>query len=287
MSLARLRSHQVAVPRFFIVASQTFEDFLKHLPRPPAGRAASGGDLGSLRRQISEAALPNAVTIPIVEHYRELSRAAGHGVVAVRSSAAAEDSETSSFAGVYRSLLGVSGEEKLLGAVRQVWSSCLSDEAAAYRRARDIEPGSAGFGVIVQTQVFAERAGVLFTRHPLEPDGDLAYLEANFGTGETVVGGMVTPDAISVSRSTGKVAGSRIGSKKRMNVVSEDQPGSRTVETDQARRLLPVLSASEAEQIVALGLRIEEFMGRPQDIEWAYDSARLWILQARPQTGAA
>lgn len=254
-ALARLAAAGVRVPRFFVVTSAALE---------------AGDD--SLEREVLSA-------------YSALQAEAGHGVVAVRSSAAAEDSAAASFAGRFTSLLGVSGGPALLQAIARVRASAASGDAAAYRAARGVSEAPAGFAVLVQAQIFARRAGVLFTRHPLEPDGDLAYLEANFGTGETVVGGLVTPDYFTISRGTGKVVESRIGSKKRTSVVSEDEPGSRVVETDPARRALPSLDTAEAEQVAGTGLQIEALMGQPQDIEWAIDGRGLWILQSRPLTG--
>ena len=206
-------------------------------------------------------------------------------LVAVRSSGATEDSGPASFAGQFTTALNVPGD-RLPKAVQECWASSLSATSLAYRRSKNIGLGAGpAFAVVVQAQVFPDKAGVLFTRHPLDPDGDAAYLEANFGTGESVVGGMVTPDSYTLSRSTGTVLESRIGSKKRMTVVSKSEPGSRVVETDTGLRSRPSLSAEEAERLLALGLGIERLMGHPQDIEWAFDARGLWILQARPQTG--
>ncbi|HEX2149694.1 MAG TPA: PEP/pyruvate-binding domain-containing protein, partial [Actinomycetota bacterium] len=95
-----------------------------------------------------------------------------------------------------------------------------------------------------------------------------------------------SPDSFTLSRSTGKVAESRLGSKKLMTLVSENEPGSRVVESDPAKRTTPAVSTEEAERIFALGMEIEKLTGQPQDIEWALDASGLWILQARPQTGA-
>lgn len=256
-SLARLAAAGVRVPPFFVVPSATFE--------------SAAGPVGE----------------QVLKGYAALSARVGHGVVAVRSSGADEDSPVASFAGQFTSVLGVSGGPALLEALAAVRESSRSQDAASYRAARGLHSAPQGFGVVVQSQVFADKAGVLFTRHPLETGEDLAYLEANFGTGETVVGGLVTPDSFTVSRDTRQVVDWRIGSKKRMSVVSENEPGSRTIDIDPARRRLPALSTTEAEEIVEVGLGIEELMGGPQDIEWAMDAGGLWILQARSQTGAA
>ncbi|MEX0791477.1 MAG: PEP/pyruvate-binding domain-containing protein [Actinomycetota bacterium] len=283
-SLARLAAAGAPVPDFFVVTTRAFEHHLSHngLDWP----ASDDPDpIEELAGRIARAPMPGVIHESISNACRALMRAGVQPAVAVRSSGAAEDSGPASFAGQFATVLGVSGGD-VERAVCRCWASSLSKGSLAYRRSRGIPLGAGpSFAVVVQTQVIADKAGVLFTRHPLEPAGDSAYLEANFGTGESVVGGMVTPDSISVSRSTGRVAGSRIGSKKRMTVVSENEQGSRVIVTDPGLRGAAVLSNTEAELVVELGLRIEERMGQPQDIEWAFDGSGLWILQARPQTG--
>ncbi len=283
-SLARLAAAGVPVPDFFVITSRAFERHLEHngLVWPASDDPKT---IEHLVEQIKNGPMPGVVHEPLLLAYQKLTLGEVKPVVAVRSSGAGEDSGPASFAGQFATTLGVAGSG-VTRAVHDCWASCLSNGSLAYRRSRGIPLGTGPeFAVVVQSQLFAARAGVLFTRHPLEPQGDLAYVEANFGTGESVVGGMVTPDSVSVSRSTGKVLNVRIGSKKRMTVVSEGGRGSGVVDTDPDRRSAAVLSGAEAEQLVKLGLRIEEQMGQPQDIEWAFDASGLWILQARPQTG--
>jgi phosphoenolpyruvate synthase/pyruvate phosphate dikinase len=284
-SLARLSALGLPVPGFFVVTSAAFDRHLTFNKLDwPTG--PESGPVDELRKRIARSPIPGEVLEPILASYAVLTGDGGSPAVAVRSSAAAEDSAAASFAGQFATELGVSGAA-VATAIRRCWASCLSEVSLSYRRRSGTPLGAGpGFAVVVQRQVFAERAGVLFTRHPLEPEGGVAYLEANFGTGESVVGGLVTPDSFSLSRSTGKVVESRIGSKKLMTLVSESDPGSRVADTDPAKRTMPAVSTEEAERILALGMEIEKLTGRPQDVEWAFDASGLWILQARPQTGA-
>ena len=282
-SLARLSAAGLPVPDFFVVTSAAFERHLEDndLFWPESDSQA---DFEELAQSIAKSPMPGDLNESLLNAYNVLMRSNVQPVVAVRSSGAAEDSGPASFAGQFATTLGVSGSA-LTRAIQDCWASSLSRDSLAYRRRRNIPLGAVpGFAVVVQSQVFPDKAGVLFTRHPLEPDGEISYLEANFGSGESVVGGMVTPDSLTISRVTGKVVESRIGSKKRMTVVSESEPGSRVVETDEGQRASFSVSDAEAERLLALGLQIEELMGQPQDIEWAFDEAGLWILQARPQT---
>jgi pyruvate,water dikinase len=146
--------------------------------------------------------------------------------------------------------------------------------------------GPPAFGVLVQAQVFADKAGVLFTEHPVDPGAGCSYLEANFGTGESVTGGITTPDALEVSRLEPGQVTTRIGTKRRMTVVSPDAKGSVVTELEPDRRQAAVLTDHEATGIVRAGLQVEALLGSPQDIEWAIDGRGLWILQARPITAS-
>jgi pyruvate,water dikinase len=140
------------------------------------------------------------------------------------------------------------------------------------------------FAVIVQAQVFSGKSGVLFTVHPLEPRSDTACIEANFGTGDSVAGGLATPDTITVSRSTGDVVEAHIATKRRMTSVSPESEGTALLELKDHRSTSAVLTDAEARELLQMGLRIERLLGGPQDIEWAYDDGHLWVLQARPVT---
>jgi pyruvate,water dikinase len=249
---------------------------------PPSDTASPA----SLGEEIVEAPVPPAVSHAIDSALQRLSGPVGLSALAVRSSGAEENSAQSSFAGQFTSLLAVDPTD-VLESVKSCWASYLSSRSLAYRRMRGIPfGGEPAFAVIVQVQVFSRSAGVLFTVHPMDPEGEVAYLEANFGTGESVAGSLATPDGLTISRSTGKVVQRRTGTKRRMTTVSRSSPGSRLVAVAASMQRAPAVTDSEAEAIFRTGRRIEELQGFPQDVEWALEDERLWILQARPITGS-
>lgn len=271
-ALARLHEWGFRVPDFFVVRSEAFAKHLttNRLPWPPPGGACTA------------AHMPEEIFGEVGASYDHLTSAR----VAVRSSGADEDSEQDSFAGQFDSILGVSGHSRVCDAIKQCWASAASQRSIAYRAVRGLPLGDQpNFGVIVQAQVYAQKAGVLFTVHPMDPK--CAYLEANFGTGESVVGSLVTPDGITISRAGGTVVEARIAAKRRMTVVSHESEGSSLVEIEETMRRQPVLTTAEAEELFTLAAGIEERAGRPQDIEWAIDDEGIWILQARPITASA
>lgn len=290
-TLARMAREGIPVPDFYVISSGAFVLHLtdNRISWPESADVVMDlGRLAALRDEIREAPVPNAVSQPALEAYDRLCSESGHDKVAVRSSGAEEDSASTSFAGQFTTMLGVDGSIDLLDAVKECWTSYLSDRSIRYRASRGIPLGRAPrFGVIVQTQVFSQKAGVLFTLHPLDPNRGISYIEANFGTGESVVGGLVTPDAISIARSSTKVVEVVIATKRRMTSISLESRGTSVVDVEDSQKNSPVLTESEAQRIFQIGLRIEELLEGPQDIEWAFDSHGLWILQSRPLTGPA
>ncbi|GAC1363532.1 MAG: hypothetical protein NVSMB32_05230 [Actinomycetota bacterium] len=282
-TLARLAAAGLPVPRFFVLGAEALRRHLaEHAIGWPVGWPVADADARAARGAIVAAPVPPTVAEAVMGAFQGL----GAERVAVRSSGAEEDSAEASFAGQFASVLAVAGPD-LLGAVQECWASSLSESSLRYRAAQGIplnaEPA---FGVIIQSQVFPTSGGVLFTEHPLWPGSDQAYLEANVGTGESVVGGFVTPDAVTLSRTDGKLH-TRVAVKHRMTTISLASRGSTVVDVDEAARHAPVLTDDVARSLFALGTQVEALLGAPQDIEWAIDAAGPWLLQSRPLTGPA
>ena len=206
--------------------------------------------------------------------YREL----GSPLVAVRSSATAEDLPGSAFAGQQETYLGISGERQLFQAVQDCWASLYSDRARAYRSERKIDESVMSMGVVVQSMVDADFAGVMFTADPVTGDRDHIVVESNPGLGETVVSGMVTADRAIID-SKGKIIERRAGLAG--PVIKLNPDGGTRNETPHENQQL---SEETLREIAEAGVRIREGFGRPMDIEWAIANGDLLILQARPMT---
>ncbi|WP_327090895.1 PEP-utilizing enzyme [Nonomuraea sp. NBC_01738] len=193
----------------------------------------------------------------------------GAAPVAVRSSASNEDTAESSAAGLHESFLGMRGVDAVSRAVRACWGSLDSP------RALGAVSGELAMAVLVQRLVDAEVSGVMFT-------GEVTRIEASWGLGPSVVGGLVTPDAYEVG-GDGRV--SRTVADKRTRL---DRYGGRLVERDVPvdMRSAAALDDVTAIRLAGLGRRIATVFGGPQDIEWAVADGRIWIVQARPVTAA-
>ena len=247
-SLATMTAEDLPVPPGFVIASTAFEavvdtDTLRELMR--------GGDLDAARAMVGAAEPPKE---PIGRHYAELT-----GLVAVRSSACAEDSEAASYAGQQETYLNTDGLADVLANVVRCWLSFFTERAVFYRR----EKGSlddVAMAVVVQQMVDSQKSGVLFTVDPVHGRRDRMVVEAARGLGEAVVSGEVTPDNYTLSRD---------GVVKKSRVVGAER----------------VLSDADCAALAGLGRRLADLHGGPQDIEWAFDAdGRLFLLQSRPIT---
>lgn len=238
-----------------------------------------------IRNMIMEAEMPEDIKEDIVGAYRELSeRSGGEVSVAVRSSATAEDMPDASFAGQQDTYLHVSGEEDLLYYVQRCWASLFTDRAIFYREKNDYAHEDVLISVPVQKMVNSEKAGVLFTSHPSTGDKSKVVIEANWGLGETVVSGSVTPDTYVVDKETGEILQTTIGSKE--ETIERDSDTGRTIEksTPQDKREAQVIDQEEAEKLAELGRKLEDHYGRPQDSEWAVENGEIYLVQSRPIT---
>ncbi|MDZ5697453.1 PEP/pyruvate-binding domain-containing protein [Chelativorans sp. M5D2P16] len=245
-SLAAMTAAGFPVPAGFILPSHLM---LQVLDAAKLATLARSRDHAGAMAYVREAA-----TVPdeVLSAYDTLG-----GKVAVRSSASAEDSDAASYAGQQETFLAIEGREAVREAVVECWASFFSERAIFYRG----KMGSLDdlrMAVVVQEMVPAEKAGVMFTVHPITRRKDRMMIEAVHGLGEQVVSGEVTPAQYVVDRK---------GRLKKTAKPGED-----------------VLDAAELTELSGFGQRLAEHYGVPQDIEWAIASGRLYLLQSRPIT---
>lgn len=199
---------------------------------------------------------------------------------AVRSSAVGEDSAAASFAGQHRTLLNVA-RAGVPDAVGDVWRFAAEEPATGYRDRMGLTGDPGGVGVVVQVLVDADVAGVLFTRHPVT-GADERVVEASWGLGEAVVAGHVVPDGFRLTRG-GVVVEQRAGVKD-VRVALDEDGGTVTLPIDADTARLLCLDEAALARLADLADACEEAFGGPRDIEWAFASGQLWLLQARPMT---
>jgi phosphohistidine swiveling domain-containing protein len=290
-SLARLVAAGLPVPDGFHVTTAAYRRFvsennLQHeilislesvdIHQPATLESAST----AIRELFTAAQTPPDIASAIALAYAEL--AGRDPVVAVRSSATAEDLPEASFAGQQDTFLNVDGAAEVLEAVKRCWASLWTARAIGYRARHDIGLEGLSLAVVVQILVPAETAGILFTANPVTGRRDQAMISAAWGLGEAVVGGLVTPDAITVDKASGAVVDRQTADKQIMTARIEGGTEQQPVPTE--LRHAPALDDEAAAELVQLGVQIEQLYGMPMDIEWALADGKLSIVQARPIT---
>ena len=204
--------------------------------------------------------------------------------VAVRSSATAEDTASASFAGMNDSFLNVRGSDAMIGGVRCCWASLFGARTIFYRAKQGLGQVDIDIAVVVQRQVDARRAGVMFTVDPATGARDRLVIEASMGLGESVVSGAVSPDRYVVDKHDRTILAREVR-RKATQIVALLSGGTQQRELDPEQALWPALRDEEVLQLADLGLRIESHYGTPQDTEWAFDeTGHVWMLQSRPVT---
>ncbi|MBR3641269.1 MAG: hypothetical protein IKN53_04490 [Oscillibacter sp.] len=292
-SLCRMSRAGLPVPTGFIVRSETFNAFMEAnnlweyvFSKIDTIDFSSNASLiavaAEIREHIIECPVPADIAADLVAFYAQIGN--GSEPVAVRSSGTAEDLDDASFAGQQETFLFVIGNDDLVRYVKECWASLYNDRAIFYRREKKFDERSISIAVVVQRMVSAEKAGVMFTSNPIMNDYDQVLLEAAWGLGEAVVSGIVTPDNLTISKSTGEVVSEYISEKETMVVRLSERGGTKEIPVPEELREAPVLTDDERDQLVELARKIEAFYKKPEDIEWAIVDGQVYLLQSRPIT---
>jgi hypothetical protein len=269
--LLRLRALRLPVPEFVVLPVAVFEPMLAGLPTTSAGLAERRARLASFEVPAETQAALRAVLAGWDFPARP---------VAVRSSVADEDGDAAAFPGMMDSVLNVSDWPTLWAAVARVAASAYSDRALTYRRQRGL-PLAARPAVVVQRQVAARAAGVLFTTFPEYPQ-EMA-IHAVAGLAEGLVGGQLVPQEFYLSKQDGTLVASIIERSSTPVLVGEEADFSPAdAETECPAALLTPASLAD---LYRFGQHLETALGGPQDVEFAQDEAgAMWLVQTRPLT---
>jgi pyruvate,water dikinase len=244
-----------------------------------------------IRKLIESAPMPAEIEKSIRSAYSELNQKTGMAnvFVAVRSSATAEDLPDASFAGQQETFLNVRGPDELVERTIQCWSSLFTPRAIYYRNQKGFKHEDVLISVGVQKMVNAKAAGVIFTLNPVTGETDQIVIEANWGLGEAVVSGSVTPDDYVVDKSTLKTIEKRVV-KKTVEYIRDPKTG-KTIhaEVPPERQEVPCLTDEEITRLAETARTIEQHYGRAQDIEFSIDRdlafpENVFIVQSRPET---
>ncbi|PIR13252.1 hypothetical protein COV49_02825 [Candidatus Falkowbacteria bacterium CG11_big_fil_rev_8_21_14_0_20_39_10] len=206
----------------------------------------------------------------------------GGGLVAVRSSATAEDSDIASWAGELESYLNTT-EKTLLANIKKCWSSLFTPRAIFYRKEKKLHDSHVSVAVVVQEMVESEISGITFTVHPVTQDKNQMIIEAGWGLGESIVSGAITPDSYVINKKDFLIIDINI-SKQERKIVRDLKKGTKWTSVPKPDQEKQILDGSRIVELAKICSSIEKHYKKPQDIEWAYRAGKFYITQSRPIT---
>lgn len=236
------------------------------------------------QQEIKKIKLPQDLKDKILKYYEKLTKGK-KAYVAVRSSATAEDLPEASFAGQQSTFLNVKGKEELLESVLLAWASLFEARAIFYRQEKKFDHTKVGIAVPVQLMVQSETSGVMFTVDPVTSDKNTIVIEAVFGLGEMIVQGNLTPDHYEVDKKTLQIITKSIAAQDKQMV--RGKIANHIVNVSRAYQKAQKLSDEKIVELAAIGKKIEDHYFFAQDLEWAYEKGKLYLVQTRPVTTLA
>jgi pyruvate, water dikinase len=287
-SLGEMTQAGIPVPPGFVVLASAFDRFLDETNLKAEVESALDNvnydDVASVERAsrvlhdlLHDARFPADIETEILSEFQKL----GAEFVAVRSSATAEDSSTASWAGELESYLNTT-EKVLLGNVKKCWASLFTPRAIVYRNEKGMRQSHVSVAVVIQKMVQSEISGITFTVHPVTRDVNHMIIEACWGLGEYIVGGVVTPDSYVIDKRDGSLIDVNIAEQGFM--LARGEHGNERVNVPAEKVAAQKLGSSQLQSLALVFANIEKHYGFPCDIEWAMEQGQCFIVQSRPIT---
>ncbi|HBP00727.1 MAG: Phosphoenolpyruvate synthase [Candidatus Moranbacteria bacterium GW2011_GWE1_49_15] len=293
-SLGEMTKAGIPVPPGFVVLAGAFDEFISKTGlEKKIDEILKGIDFeknedvesasGKIKELILAQDFPEEMKWEIQENFDEL----GAEFVAVRSSATAEDGAENAWAGQLESYLNTT-EEKLFENIKKCWASLFTPRAIFYRHEKGLSDTKVSVAVVVQKMVQSEVSGIAFTVHPVTQNYDQMIIEAGYGLGEAIVGGMITPDSYVISKS--KVESQKLQAIEEKYVSEQEMMivrgtgGTSEESVALEKRELQKLSDAQIIELSRICVGIENHYGFPCDIEWVFEGGEFYIVQSRPIT---
>ncbi|AGG06190.1 MULTISPECIES: phosphoenolpyruvate synthase [Dehalococcoides] len=299
-NLGEMTNAGIPVPPGYIVTANAYFDFINSSNLHPAiSKALESLDINDskqlsvvaniVKEMILSTPMPPGLATQIKTAYKKM----GQGLVAVRSSATAEDLPEASFAGQQSTYLNIEGGDEVVVAVQKCWASLFEARAIYYRVQQNFDHLQVGIAVPVQKMVQSQASGVCFTIEPITSDPTKIVIEAIYGLGEGLVSGEITPDLYILDKEGPAVLSRTISHQERRLVRKNGNSTSGAEDESGNNYWQPVPSTKQEQQkiteddiitLAKLAMLIENHYKGPQDIEWAKEENEIYIVQSRPVT---
>lgn len=289
-NLGEMTKAGLPVPPGFIVTADAFfnyvrktglskkiQDLLKNID--PEDTKTLQVKAKAVMKLITDTSLSDSLKEEIIDAYQTMG---DDVLVAVRSSATAEDLPEASFAGQQATFLNVQGEKEVCRAVLKAYASLFEARAIYYRIVNKYDHFKVALAVPVQRMVESDKSGIMFTVDPVTSDLSKIIIEAGWGLGEAIVSGSVTPDRYVVDKATMTIANKELHTQTWKIVKGAN--GDKHVNVPRSERNVQKLSDQEILALAAIAKKIEDHYGSPQDTEWAIEGKNVYMVQSRPVT---
>lgn len=281
------------VPNGFIVTSRAYYEFIRKnnlktkinhlLSSINYDKAESIAQVSShVKKYIINGKPSDELVQKIFHYYRTLGGTFKDALVAVRSSATAEDLPTASFAGQQETFLNVKGESNVVLKIKQAWASLFETRAIYYRHQQHFNHFQVGIAIPVQKMVQSEKSGVMFTIDPVTNNKTKITIEAIYGLGEMIVQGAVTPDHYEVLKKDFSIVNKNISYQNIL--LKKIDTKNKEIKLDKKEGSKQKITDKEIIAIAKIGRKLEQHYFFPQDIEWAIEGGKVYIVQTRPIT---
>jgi pyruvate,water dikinase len=297
-SLGEVSGTGIPVPPGFVISAAAFKKFLAdnnlEAEIDTALRKVNPQDTESveeaaeiIRHLILSLPIEKDLAKEIINEFKKLKAP----YVAVRSSATAEDSKIDSWAGELESYLNTT-EKTLLQNIKKCWASLFTPRAIFYRLERGLGGKKVLVAVVVQKMVQSEVSGICFTVHPVTKDKNQMIIEAGWGLGEAIVGGIITPDSYIIDKKNLKIIDVNVSEQKKYIIRnkaslrdnSNNNIANITAAVPKRMQEKQKLDERKIIKLAKICVEIEKHYKKPQDIEWALEKNKFYITQSRPIT---
>ena len=294
-NLGEMYSLGIPVPNGFVVTADTYFDFIEknklkpqiknilsitNVDHPDELQSASQ----KIRSLIKKAPFTHDISIQIMTAYKKLGSFGGlvDMPVAVRSSATAEDSLDASFAGQQDTYLNVVGESNVLHRVRDCWASLFTPRSIFYRVKKKYDHFKVGVAVPIQKMVQSEISGIMFTANPVSNNKNEIIIEVIWGLGEYIVQGVITPDQFIIDKSNWTIKQKNNVSQDRQLVKNQNE--THEIDVPKYKQNKIKIDDTIALKIAKIGQKLHNHYGKAQDIEFAIEKGKFYVVQTRPIT---
>ncbi|HBC44720.1 MAG: Phosphoenolpyruvate synthase [Candidatus Collierbacteria bacterium GW2011_GWB1_45_35] len=282
------------VPNGFVVTAQAYQSVIDHNALQPVIREIiRQTDVNhqkelqkasiKIQRLINTADIPQNLIDEIFESYQDLKPGDQRPLVAVRSSATAEDLPDASFAGQQESYLDIQGESNLIQAIRQAWASLWGARAIFYRATKGFDHFKVLLAAPVQLMIQSEVSGVVFSVNPVSRNKNQVVVETVWGLGDYIVQGVVNPDHYIVNKDSLTIH-SRQSVPQTIMEVRQIPNGVKKINVPKEKVFARKLTDEQVIEVAKLSLKVHQHYFFPQDSEFAVENNKIFLVQTRPIT---